>query len=157
MCPYSSGRSTKYVTLSNSYGKSIIYAIGNSSKHPWPKRKKPTEPESTIAITMIFLPCLRTANGLGRQGGRCGWSGTAVAGVEENPNSCRTLAKIEWSTSDSVADAFWVARPCDSWVRPVLFLFFSGTTGLLRGCIGGSSGSPAKRWSNSARVGMGVF
>jgi hypothetical protein len=53
-------------------------AIGHSSKHPCPNLKNPIDPASTTAMTMIFFPCLRATNGLGRGGGLSVVKGTTV-------------------------------------------------------------------------------
>jgi hypothetical protein len=127
-----------------------LYAIGHSSKHPWPKRKNPTEPASTTATTIIFRPCLSAINGFVRAGAAKDAEGTAPKNLRRKAGTHGKEGRVVGAERGLEGVAF-SSNPSRR------FTGFAGRGGSrLRGCGNGSSGREPKRTSNSCSVGIGV-
>jgi hypothetical protein len=145
--------------------------MGQSSKHPCPNLKKPTEPASTTAITMIFFPCFNTAKGLGLVGGLSGAAGDEVDKPKSRRTRSTSVSEFDGGSCDVGAGVDTgvfdfsefdggsceiVARVGTGVFDSTSFPDLSGIGFLFRGCGGGSSGSSENSASNSRRVGIGV-
>lgn len=96
-------------------------------------------PESTTAITVIFLPALSAINGLGLRRGS--------GGCERGSNQPKVRKNRDGVGREGEEIVGWAAG------NPT---FGSGVGRRCRGTGGGSSGETSNRSVNSLREGMGV-